>query len=116
MKHLVSAFVVALATVSCATPPLTLYPADTPYLYKSLHITQRDWQAILDLIPAEYELEVHGAAHNFAQHWVEVWMKDPTLGSNPCGGLVLLFFHGKDGRWQQIKEGVSWGDCPPHDA
>jgi hypothetical protein len=112
MKHLVATIAVALATASCATPPLTLYPAATPSIYKSLRISERDWSAILALIPAEYGLVVHGAAHNYSQKWVEVWMNDPSLGARPCGGPVLLFFLGKDGQWQQINEGVTWGDCP----
>jgi hypothetical protein len=112
MRHFVAIVTAALGLASCATPPLTLYPADTPRIYKSLRISERDWSAILALIPSEYGLVVHGAAHNYSQNWVEVWMNDPSLGASPCGGLVLLFFLGKDGHWQPINEGVTWGDCP----
>jgi hypothetical protein len=110
MRHFVATITAALATVSCSTPPLTLYPADTPRIYKSLRISERDWGAILALIPSSYGLVVHGAVHNYSQNWVEVWMNDPSLGG--CGGLVLLFSLGKDGQWQRINEGVTWGDCP----
>jgi hypothetical protein len=116
MKHLVASLALVLGVVACAVPPLTLYPAETPRLYRALHISDRDWQSILALIPAEYGLELYGAAHNYRQNWVEVWMKDPSLGPKPCGGLVLLFFRAKDGRWQEIKEGATWGDCPQSDA
>ncbi len=112
MKHLAASVTIALATVSCATRSLTLYPADTPGIYKSLRISERDWKEILALIPSEYGLVVHRAAHNYSQNWVEVWMNDPTLGPQPFGGQVLLFFLGKDGHWQRIDEGVTWGDCP----
>jgi hypothetical protein len=111
MKHFVATVMAALAAASCATRPLTLYPADTPSIYKSLRISERDWSSILSLIPSDNGLVVHGAAHNYSQDWVEVWMNDPSLGTRPCGGLVLLFFLGKDGQWQRINEGVTWGDC-----
>ena len=112
MQHFVATITIALGLISCATPPLTLYSTDTPRIYKSLRISESDWSAILALIPSEYGLVMHGAAHNYSQNWVELWMNDPSLGAQPCGGPVLLFFLGKDGQWQQINEAVTWGHCP----
>ena len=67
----------------------------------------------LALVPAEERPALYGAAHNYREAWVEVWIARPDAGSKPCGGHVLLFFQSKTGQWQQIKEGLEWGDCPP---
>lgn len=106
----------SVALAACASRALTLHSADTPVMHKALRISEQDWTEILALVPTEWELRLYGAAHNYKQDWIELWMAKTSAGPKPCGGLVLLFTKGNEAHWHLINEGASWGDCHRNDG